>query len=242
MAYRSRKNRGFHKLALVLAGLMAVLAFHHASSRGAAHDSLIKVVEIASGTGMDIRPALARDRHSGEEFSEMIRRLRPYAAINGTFYDKQMKPLGDIVIDGKLVNHGAYRHALAITKSGKTVLISRKNGKFGWSKYRAGIAAGPRLVHKGKIALDPVADGFSKRSKSISAWRSGAGITKKGNLLLVTAKKSLTFAEFAQVMLDLGSVEALNLDGGGACGLYYRGRTLAFPTLRMTNMLVVYKK
>lgn len=234
-----RKSSFFRKLLYVVVALALITLFRYSGSPGKTYDPLVKVVEIPVGSGMEIRPVLAR---GGEHFSKIIDRLQPYAAINGTFYDERLHPLGDVFINGKLVNRGAYRHAIAITGKGSVSFIERRNGRFNWSGYRSGLAAGPRLVHDGKIVLDPVADGFTLRSRSVRAWRSGVGITKAGKLLLVTAKKSLTLDQFAETMLDLGSVEAMNLDGGAACGLYYHGRTLANPTIPMTSVLVVYKK
>lgn len=241
-----RRNRGdgSAKLAVLIALLVFAAAFHCVSHSRPVRNLLnIRVVEIETGSGVEISPVLATSKFSeGETFSQMIDRLHPYAAINGTYYDKNMRPLGDIVDNGKLINRGSYRNALAVTRSGKVVFLHRKRGRLNWSGYKAGIAAGPRLVHNGKIALGPIADGFTARSMSIKAWRSGVGKTKTGKLLLVVAKESLTLSEFARIMLDLGSVEAMNLDGGGACGLYHDGRTLVTPALPMTNILAVYKK
>ena len=59
---------------------------------------------------------------------------------------------------------------------------------------------------------------------------------------MITARESLTFAEFAKLMLDEGAVEAMNLDGGGASALYANGKVLCSPSKIMTNVLMVYKK
>lgn len=200
----------------------------------------VHVVKIRLGSNVEVRPAVA----SGvcESFKEMVTRLKPYAAINGTFYDTDYRPLGDILIGGKIVNRGHYRNAVAYKKTGEVHFLRVSRGRIPWRGYRAGLAAGPRLVHNGKIALDPVADGFSRRSLTLSSYRSGVGRTKDGYLLLVTTKQPMTLNEFAKVMLGLGSVEAMNLDGGGACGLYHNGKTLATPYLQMTNVLLVYKR
>jgi exopolysaccharide biosynthesis protein len=222
---------------LIIVTVVAVALCYASKSR--ITDVNLKVVEI-DPSQVEIRSVIAFNKQ--ETFTGMMDRLHPYAAINGTYYDHDWKPLGDILIDGKLVNRGAQRHAIAITKSGKIDFIRRKGKKFNWSGYWMGLAAGPRLIHKGKITLDPVADGFSRRSLEIKAWRSGVGKTAKGKLLLVTAQESLTLKQFAQKMQNLGAVEAMNLDGGGACALYRKGDYLAIPTLRMTNLLVVYKK
>ncbi|MBI2844484.1 MAG: phosphodiester glycosidase family protein [Armatimonadetes bacterium] len=228
---------------LIAAGLAAAVAFCCTGTLKSVDSRHIEVVEVAPAAGVEVRPALTAAGVGGtERFSRMLDRLKPFAAINGTYYDEHNKPLGDILIDGKLVNRGRLRNAIAITEAGRVRFIRRSKGGFNWSGYHSGLAAGPMLVHSGKIALDPVADGFTRRSLSIRAWRSGVGVTKNDKLLMVTAKESLTLAEFAEIMRKLGAVEAMNLDGGGACALYHRGKTLAHPTLPMTNLLMVYEK
>lgn len=200
------------------------------------------VLKIGLGPGVEIRPALADPKSpNGEQFDSMVRRLKPYAAINGTFYDENYKPLGDVIINGRRVNRGHYRNAIAFTYDGKVEFL-HSSKRLSWTGYKAGLAAGPRLVHRGRITLDPVADGFSRRSLSLSALRSGVGITADNKLLLVTTKRPMTFEEFAEMMKDLGAVEAMNLDGGSACGMYYAGKLVAYPVVPMTNILMVCKK
>lgn len=233
------KRKHYRSTGIALFGIMLVIAGTSLCGR----NPNIKVVEIPLGRGVEIRPAMTKAKPPNHEtFEDMVGRLRPYAAINGTYYDENIKPLGDVVIGGKVVNQGHYPNAIAITKSGKVEFIRGENGRFDWSRYQAGLAAGPRLVHRGNISLAPVADGFSRRSLTITAYRCGVGITKNNKLLLVTMREQVTLAEFAKVMLDLGAVEAMNLDGGGACGLYRDGKYLAIPALPMSNILAVYRK
>lgn len=233
------KRTHYGSSGIVLLGIVLVIAGTSLWGR----NPNLKVVEIQLGRGIEIRPAMTNAKSPDQEtFQDMVSRLKPYAAINGTYYDENIKPLGDIVIGGKVVNQGHYPNAIAITKSGKVEFIRGEKGRFNWSGYEAGLAAGPRLVHRGKVSLDPVADGFSRRSLTITAYRCGVGITKNNKLLLVTMREQVTLAEFAKTMLDLGAVEAMNLDGGGACGLYRDGKYLAIPPLPMSNILAVYRK
>lgn len=235
-----KNNLGSAKILLLVILAVSAAAILYAGKKA---NQNIKVVEIPPGRSFRLRPVLAQGEPGGTEtFTQMVNRLKPYAAINGTYYDVDYKPMGDIVINGKRVNKGGQTNAIAVSKSGRIDFIRKSNRRFGWSGYESGLAAGPRLIHKGKIVLDPVADGFSKRSLKIQAWRSGVGTRKDGTLLLVSVTQSISLDQFAQIMLELRSVEAMNLDGGGACGLYKEGKTLVLPTLPMTNMLVVYKK
>jgi exopolysaccharide biosynthesis protein len=201
----------------------------------------IHVVRIPLNSGMQVRPVIARQNAlKSETFPEMIARTRPYAAINGTFYNESMRPLGDVLIRGRLANRGHYHSALAVRADGRVEFLHRGRNNFDWSGYKWGLASGPRLVHNGSIALNPNADGFKLKSLDIKGWRSGIGLTSGGVLLLVTAKRPLTLEEFAGVMVKLGAKEAINLDGGSACALYKNGRYIAVPSAPMTNILAVY--
>ena len=246
---RRRKNRGsYGRLVLFLA--IAVLGWlftaHSLQSRPLEPIRHIRsgipgvdVIEI-DPTAAEIRPVIANG--NGEYFSDMVKRLKPTAAINGTFYSAEMKPLGDILIDGKLKCRGHYPNAFAVTNDGKIKLIRGTKQHIDWSGCRHGIAAGPRLVHNGIVELKPNDDGFTKRSLTIAATRTGIGITKDGNLLLVTTSREILLQDFAEVMVKLGATEALNVDGGGARGLLFKDKIYANPYLLMTNILAVYEK
>jgi len=202
----------------------------------------VRMVEIDLSKEYRIEPVMARNAADGDIFPEMVTRLRPRAAINGTFYDENKRPLGDVVIGGRLVNRGHYRTAIAVTSAGEVKFRHIAKGRFDWNGYSAGLAAGPRLIHEGKIACDPVADGFGPGSVTLKARRSGVGLTADNRLLMVTMARPVTLADFAKTMLDLGCTEAMNLDGGGACALYRDGEILTLPGLMMANLLVVYEK
>ena len=239
---RYKKSSVAKTIFLGVVMLAAAVAFAIGGKEGILHDRSVSVVKISLDAKVQIRPVLCSSKQVSDAFPELMKELKPYAAINGTYYDDSFKPIGDILIDGKLVNRGGQKNAIAIKKNGKVRFIHRGRRGFDWSGCTAGLAAGPRLVHKGKVALDPTADGFSKRSLQIEARRSGVGLTAKGSLLLITVNRNIKLKEFARIMLDLGAVEAMNLDGGGACALYHDGKTITSPTLPMTNLLVVYKK
>jgi uncharacterized protein YigE (DUF2233 family) len=209
----------------------------------AASNKDLQVVEIGLGPKVEIRPLLAKGGAGNHEsFAEIVGRNRPYAAINGTFYDSQYRPLGDVLRQGKLVVRGRYPNAIAMRNNGKVEFVRRKGDNFDWRGYRFALAAGPRLIHSGKLSLTPIADGFSERALVIRATRSAVGLSKSGKLLLVVCQSPVTLTEFAVALRDIGAVEAMNLDGGPACGLYHNGKIIIDATLPMTNVLAVYKK
>lgn len=203
----------------------------------------VHLVTIPRSAEVDIRPVLAGGKAGQtESFAAMMNRLRPLAAINGTYYDERFRPLGDVVIDGKLAVRGHYPNAIAVRNDGHFTFVRRKGKAFDWTGYRAALAAGPRLLRNGKILLDPNADGFRKNALKIKAPRSGVGLTRSGSLVLVVCTDRITLQQFAAIMLRAGAIEAMNMDGGPACGLYHRGRIVVGGGIPMTNILTVCRK
>lgn len=81
------------------------------------------------------------------------------------------------------------------------------------------MGGGPLLIRNRTIVLDAALEQFGAAFASQAAPRSAIGHTTTGELLLVAVHNSPagpgpTLAEMAQVMAQLGSVDALNLDGG----------------------------
>lgn len=117
------------------------------------------------------------------------------------------------------------------------------------------VNGGPRLVERGRLAVDPGADGLlhedprlnlpsSARNASWGySWflvnhpRTAAGVDRRGRLLLVQAdgrqenySQGLTIKELADVMMSLGAYDAINLDGGGSSATVVNGRLVSSPS------------
>jgi len=240
---KSSGKSGIKAILLLAVIVLIAMVFMRTGESQPTHSTLnLNIVEIDMRTRVRIQPLIVRNGKTiGDLFSNVIRKHRPYAAINGTYFDENMRPLGDILIDGKLVNRGHYCNAVAFSKEGKVVFLHVKHGRLNWTRYESGISCAPRLIHKSRIVLDPVSEGFSRRSLTKEAIRSGVGVTADGKFLFVTSKSSLTLRQFADAMLKIGAVDAMNLDGGAASGLYCNGKTITTPMLPMTNMLMVYR-
>lgn len=203
-------------------------------------DKHLFVVKIPLTPDVEIRPVLAQGKlPRSETFEQIVKRTNPYAAVPGTYYGHEMQPLGDIVCDGKLINRGHYPDALAVTNSGKVVFLRVDKRRHDWRGYRTVLACSPMLVHKGRIDAGMLAP---NKDLNVEAKRTVVGVTKDNELLLVVETDWVTLPEMAQTMLDLGAVDAMNLDGGGSCGLYHDGRILVSPKLRMVNLLTVVKR
>ena len=208
-------------------GLLGTLDCHYA------------VIDLKSG--YRVKPAIARE-DKPETLEDIARRLKPYAAITGTYYGYKHEPLGDIIVDGKIACRGHQRQGIGFTSSGKIVFLERKpNSRIDWRGCSAGVACGPRLIRNGKIDINVERDGFSKRAATKEATRCAIGATKDGKLVMLAVEDQVTLQKLAEAMRELGAVDAINLDGGSLCGFYLNGKVLAEPVLPISNIIAVYK-
>ena len=101
------------------------------------------------------------------------------------------------------------------------------------------VSGAPRLVMDGVkyTQLDP---GFTEsRFTTAVTPRTAVGTTRDGKLLLVNVKAA-SIEQMRDLMLTLGCVDAINLDGGASTAMYYNGQTLATPGRNLTSTLQVF--
>ena len=120
-----------------------------------------------------------------------------------------------------------------------------------WSTVGPGVldlvGGRPRLVRDGRIApvCRAVESAFCGRNP-----RTAIGVTASGELLLVVVdgrsdrSVGATMPELAALMLELGAVDAMNLDGGGSSTMVVGGRIVNEPSWhdgerRVTNSLLI---
>jgi exopolysaccharide biosynthesis protein len=98
------------------------------------------------------------------------------------------------------------------------------------------LGGGPRLVKDGQAQVPFAWEWFTLRFHESRAPRTAVGITKAGKLLFVTVdgrsarNTGMTLGELADVMVRLGAVEAMNLDGGGSATMVVGGRIVNEPS------------
>ena len=110
------------------------------------------------------------------------------------------------------------------------------------------LGGGPVLLQNSRVVLDARAEGFSEAYVRQTAIRSAIGRTAAGNLLIVAVHNRAggsgpNFAELAQILQQMGAVEALNLDGGSSTSLYLGGSLLDRPlstAARVHNAIGVF--
>lgn len=100
-----------------------------------------------------------------------------------------------------------------------------------FDRYPHILAAGPVLLQNRQVVLDAKAEQFRPPFDTQSASRSAIGRTSEGTILITAVHNRIdgpgpTLREMAQLMQQLGAVDALNLDGGSSTALYLGGQLL----------------
>nr|WP_263012078.1 phosphodiester glycosidase family protein [Laspinema sp. D2d] len=135
---------------------------------------------------------------------------------------------------GFLLTLRSFASALPKLPLGTSVLINRVTVPSYFDVYPHILGAGPVLLNNNWIVLDPEAEQFNQNFIEGKASRSAIGQTEDGRLVIAivhhrTNGPGPTLTEMAQIMQQLGSVNALNLDGGGSTTLFLGGQLLEHP-------------
>lgn len=187
--------------------------------------------------------SLARKgRGSSESFGSMVNRVKPTAAITGTFFcTRSLLPTGDIVIEGNSIHTGSVGTGVCVTPDNKVEFVPYSIGhRNRWQGYDTVLCAGPTLVRKGSVYLIPRDEGFRDPSLFGNKRRSAVGLTGNNKLLFVTVETPVQLRKLSKMMLHLGAVDAVALDGGSSTALHYNGKTISRPGRSLTNLLVAY--
>ena len=169
----------------------------------------------------------AEDRHSDPSTDLYIPNYNVVVAVNGAGYNMTTgKPNGLLVMEGVEhmapdgADHGAYGF-FGILKDGTAVIGS--TAKYYELKEQGLVMEGidcfgTTLVQNGKLAVS-----YSSSHTTNRASRTAVGITKTGKVVMMVLDGRQepvscggSFQEIAQIMLDAGCVDAINLDGGGS--------------------------
>ena len=173
---------------------------------------------------------------------------RGEAVVGGFFLRDPYRPLGEVWIDGRPVDHDAVagpyadRRGTVAIADGEVRLLERAAAPA--TPPGDLLQAGPLLVAGGQIVFGGGDDregfsaGASQFDSDITAGRyPRAALGVSAHTLIVVAcdgRRSnvdggLTMVELAEVLLELGAESAINLDGGGSTTLVHRGHLLNRP-------------
>lgn len=123
----------------------------------------------------------------------------------------------------------------------KYTMFKNTNEDFQWDNMQWAISGGPDLVIDGELApasKNPIFSGA--RFTTMSTPRTALGITDDGRLLLVSVP-SATIKELKEIMKSIGSIQAVNLDGGASTAMFYDGKTIVKPGRELATILYIYK-
>ncbi|MCZ2390822.1 MAG: phosphodiester glycosidase family protein [Acidobacteria bacterium] len=94
----------------------------------------------------------------------------------------------------------------------------------------------PRLIRDGKIDITWKQEGASKAFVETRHPRTAVANLKDGRFLMLTAdgrseaSAGIDLYDLADLLLELGAVDALNLDGGGSTTMYLDGKVVNSPS------------
>lgn len=133
--------------------------------------------------------------------------------------------------DGYLLALRSYGSAAAAFTPGTRVNLATSLQPSSFEPYPNIMGGGPLLLKQGQTVLNAEAESFNSSFATQAAPRSAVGVQSNGQVLLVTVhyspgSRGITLVELAQLMQQLGSVDALNLDGGSSSSLYLGGQLL----------------
>jgi uncharacterized protein YigE (DUF2233 family) len=122
-----------------------------------------------------------------------------------------------------------------------------------FASIREAVAGGPRLLQDGKINIALTEEKMSPSFSTTRHPRSAVGITPEGKILFLTVdgrekgiSRGASLQETAELLLKLGAVEAVNMDGGGSTTLVAVDSVINSPSegkeRPVSNMLLVFGK
>ena len=133
--------------------------------------------------------------------------------------------------DGYLLTLRSNSSAAGSFAPGARLALASQSQPSVFDQYPNVVGGGPLLIRDRNIILDPQLEGFSTNFIQGAAPRTAVGKTADGTWIIATMHDRVggrgpTLAETAQIMQQLGAVDALNLDGGSSSSFYLGGELL----------------
>ncbi len=123
------------------------------------------------------------------------------------------------------------------TSGARTVISQPDEGMFKLWKMKTAIGGGPVLLQKGQIKITNEEERmFSGKAINDKHPRTAMGYTDDNKLIILIVEGrnpnagGATLPQEAQILKDLGCVEALNLDGGGSSCMLINGKETIKPS------------
>ncbi len=114
---------------------------------------------------------------------------------------------------------------------GASVTLQSQSQPAAFEQYPNIVGGGPLLIRDRSIVLNAQQEGFSTNFIQGAAPRTAVGKTADGTWIIATLHERVggrgpTLSETAQIMQQLGAVDALNLDGGSSSSFYLGGQLI----------------
>lgn len=181
-----------------------------------------------------------------QDFSTFVRSNNAAIVASGTFaFGRDWQ----LISQGKQVS-GNFRFTtgtvLGIRRGNQPEMVTlKKEGMPNWNDYWLAMAAGPRLLRAGQILpWQPQEEGFADpkvTNTQTALGRSAIGFSAdRTRLYYVMFKQNVSLRRAAELMKQLGCVEAMNLEGGGTRSFAHNGRILEHGGRPQTHVLVVH--
>lgn len=113
------------------------------------------------------------------------------------------------------------------------------------------VGGGPRLVKDGEVYITSKQEKFQPDISSGRAPRTALGVTDDNKLIMITVDGrqpllsiGISLKELAELMIDYGIVDGMNLDGGSSARMVVRGYTMNNPSQEryISNGILIKKK
>jgi len=187
-----------------------------------------------------------KDTYPVDTMDKIIELYHPKVLINGTYFDlNEGYPIGNLVMEGNLVNEGYNGSALCIDYNNRPdfILFTGCIGRYlDLSRWKSVMCSGPTLVYKGNTYYFNPQEGHKDQGLYRNTRRSVLGITGDNKLLITGIDRDVSLQETGRIMKSLGAYYACNLDGGTSTGLYVDGKYLIRPGRTVSNFLAVFEK
>ncbi len=204
---------------------------HVISATGLASDYIFGVL---GSFGTHIRP------------TEFAKQSQALVTINGGFFStRPSRASGLVMAHGRILypplfpkftgTVGFHSSGLLIDKIEESDVkgYSISTEKEGWNECHAALGAGPILLKNTLNLVKPIDDPFYTQKHP----RTGIGKTGEGQVILIVVdgrqtewSVGVTLDEFANMFLELGARDALNLDGGGSSTMVINNEVVNHPS------------
>jgi len=116
-------------------------------------------------------------------------------------------------------------------------LIPAESEMEAWKHASFIVGGGPQLIKDARIAITTEAEGIAARFASDRHPRTAIAKLKDGRILIATVdgrqrgvSVGMTLTELANLLLEFGAVDGINLDGGGSTTMVINGKLVNAPS------------